>query len=93
MAEYKRSARHPRLSILGSGERGMRRFYLMLIPYYASKKGSFDRALNRSFYDGCKGTQRRRKRTRGFFIGISCVSLCLRGVQNATGYRTSIGRQ
>lgn len=43
----------------------MGRFYLML--YYASKKGSFDRVLNRSLYDGCKGTQRRRKRTRGFF--------------------------
>ncbi len=43
----------------------MGRFYLML--YYASKKGSFDRVLNRSFYDGCKGIQRRRKRTRDFF--------------------------
>lgn len=43
----------------------MGRFYLML--YYASKKGSFDRVLNRSFYDGCKGTQRGRKRTRVFF--------------------------
>lgn len=27
----------------------MRRFYLMLILYHASKKGSFDRVLNRSF--------------------------------------------
>lgn len=71
----------------------MRRFYLMLIPYYASKKGSFDRVLNWSFYNGCKGTQRGRKRTRVFFLGISFVSLCLRGVQNATGYRTSNGRR
>lgn len=53
----------------------MRRFYLMLIPCHAGKKGDFDRVLNRSFYDGCKGTQRRRKRTRVFFI--SCFALSM----------------